>query len=102
MAVLEAGACEIPVVATTECNFPELFQAGGGWECEPELESVTSSLDAALSAPQSERQERGLAARRLIAEKIHVEQRGKDDLGSLLAVLLVNGLAGGEHLGFSN
>jgi glycosyltransferase involved in cell wall biosynthesis len=69
MAVLEAGACEIPIVATTECNFPELFQAGGGWECEPELESLTRSLDAALSAPESERQERGQAARRLIAEK---------------------------------
>jgi glycosyltransferase involved in cell wall biosynthesis len=69
MALLEAGACGIPAVATTECNFPELFEVGGGWECEPQIESLTSSFDAALSASDSERRQRGEAARRLISEK---------------------------------
>ena len=34
-AILEAMAVGLPVVATKACNFPELFRAGGGWECLP-------------------------------------------------------------------
>ncbi|MEW6107755.1 MAG: glycosyltransferase [Nitrospirota bacterium] len=32
MALLEAIAAGLPVLYTTECNFPELAESGGGWE----------------------------------------------------------------------
>ena len=49
-AILEAMAAGLPVLATMTCNFPELFQAGGGWECLPTRDSVTGG---AAGSPQS-------------------------------------------------
>ena len=66
MSVLEAMACEIPVVATHACNFPEISQNGAGWECESTVDSVTAALRAALTATDSERRERGRNGRRLV------------------------------------
>ena len=66
MSVLEAMACEIPVVATHACNFPEISQNGAGWECESKVDSVTAALRAALTATDSERRERGRNGRRLV------------------------------------
>ena len=66
MSVLEAMACEIPVVATRACNFPEISQNAAGWECESTVDSVTTALQAALEAPDAERRERGRNGRRLV------------------------------------
>jgi glycosyltransferase involved in cell wall biosynthesis len=66
VAVLEAAAHRLPVVMTTECNFPELAAAGGAWLCEPEAESVEQALRAALAAGEAERRQRGEAGRRLV------------------------------------
>lgn len=66
VAILEAMACRVPVVATTACNFPELAKDGGGWECAPEMTSVRKALEEALSSSDTERRERGLAGRRLV------------------------------------
>src|SRR6202000_3194537 len=49
-AILEAMAASLPVVATRECNFSQLFQHGGGWECDVNLASLTNALRAALTA----------------------------------------------------
>jgi glycosyltransferase involved in cell wall biosynthesis len=65
-AILEAMAAAVPVVATSECNFPELFQNGGGWECSANLNSLTESLRLALTTSGSERRERGAAGRQLL------------------------------------
>ncbi len=65
-AILEAMAASAPVVATRECNFPELFQNGGGWDCDVHLNSVTEALRTALTASESERHQRGAAGRRLL------------------------------------
>jgi glycosyltransferase involved in cell wall biosynthesis len=65
-AILEAMAAAVPVVATRECNFPELFQQGGGWECDVSLDSVTEALRLALTASPAERKQRGAAGRRLL------------------------------------
>lgn len=65
-AILEAMAAGVPVVATQACNFPELFQAGGGWECAPTLESLQDALRNALSAGEPERRQRGAAGRELL------------------------------------
>lgn len=66
MAVLEAAAHRIPVVQTTECNFPELTAAGGAWECLPERDALEKALGDALSAEDTERAERGAKARVLV------------------------------------
>jgi len=65
-AILEAMAAAIPVVATSECNFPELFQQGGGWECRATVESLTEALRQGLAASATERQQRGGVGRRLL------------------------------------
>lgn len=66
MAVLEAAAHRIPVVQTTECNFPELTAAGGGWECLPERDALERALRDALTEEDTERAERGAKARALV------------------------------------
>lgn len=66
MVVLEAAAHRIPVVQTSECNFPELTAAGGGWSCLPEISSLEDALRKALSAGKQERFERGLIGRQLV------------------------------------
>ena len=65
-AVLEAMAATVPVVATRACNFPELFAHEGGWECEATRSSLSAALRAALSAPEAERRDRGIAGRKLL------------------------------------
>jgi glycosyltransferase involved in cell wall biosynthesis len=69
MSLLEAMACELPVVATHACNFPEISQQGAGWECEGSVDSVSVALQAALSASDSERRERGRNGRRLVESR---------------------------------
>jgi glycosyltransferase involved in cell wall biosynthesis len=66
MSLLEAMACELPVVATRACNFPEISQFEAGWECEPTIESVRTTLQESLSASDSERTQRGRKARQLV------------------------------------
>jgi len=69
VAILEALAAGLPVVATTACNFPELAAAGAGWECEPTVDSVAAALTAALAAGDAGRRERGAAGRALVEER---------------------------------
>lgn len=69
VAILEAMACRLPVVATTACHFPELATEGGGWECDPTVASLGRALRAALSASGSERVHRGEAGRRLVEKR---------------------------------
>lgn len=66
VAILEAMACGLPILFTTPCNFPELATEGGGFQCEPEPESVRRGLAEALGAVKNEGQERGACARRLV------------------------------------
>ena len=65
-AILEAMAASTPVVATRECNFPELFEQGAGWECDASPAGLADALRAALAASESERRQRGEAGRRLL------------------------------------
>lgn len=66
MSVLEALACEVPVVATRESNVGELMGEGAGWECGASVKSLEEALERAVLAPESERQERGSAGRRVV------------------------------------
>ena len=64
--ILEAMAVGLPVMATRACNFPELFRAGGGWECESTLDSVKAALQEALNTSSQERRQRGGIANQLL------------------------------------
>ena len=66
MSLLEAAACEVPVVATRTCNFPEVSFSQTGWECDPTAESLTATLSVALQATVSERKQRGENGRSLL------------------------------------
>jgi glycosyltransferase involved in cell wall biosynthesis len=66
MAVLEAAAHGVPVVQTSECNFPELTAVGAAWQCQPEKADLERALRSALAADDLERRERGQAGRSLV------------------------------------
>ena len=66
VSLLEAMACEVPVVATTECNCPDIATSGAGWLCEPAVDSVARALAVAIDVTDSERKERGACGRRLV------------------------------------
>ncbi len=68
VAILEAMACRVPVLATDACNFPELAKCGAGWECMATPESLESALREAFLSSGQERIERGLSGRRLIEQ----------------------------------
>jgi glycosyltransferase involved in cell wall biosynthesis len=66
MSVLEALACEVPVVATRESNVGDLMADGVGWECGASVDSLAEALGQALFASESERADRGSRGRRVI------------------------------------
>lgn len=68
MSLLEALACEVPVVATRACNFTDISRTGAGWECDACLPSVTKTLGAVLSTDALERQQRGRNGRGLVEQ----------------------------------
>ncbi|MFN9944770.1 MAG: glycosyltransferase, partial [bacterium] len=65
MGILEAMACELPVICTDACHFPEAAIEGGGWECQVSVDSVADALVALMSCSDSELVDRGRRARRL-------------------------------------
>jgi glycosyltransferase involved in cell wall biosynthesis len=69
IAILEALACQVPVLATDACNFSELAAIGAGWECTVEPSSVAAALRTALGATDLERRQRGEIGRRLVASR---------------------------------
>jgi glycosyltransferase involved in cell wall biosynthesis len=66
MSVLEAMACELPVIATHACNFPDIAGADAGWECDAVVDSLVEVLKKALQASESERRQRGQNGCRLV------------------------------------
>jgi glycosyltransferase involved in cell wall biosynthesis len=68
VSLLEAMACEVPVVATHACNCPDIYPAGAGWGCDPTLDSVADAIKSAFMASESERGERGRKGRELVRQ----------------------------------
>jgi glycosyltransferase involved in cell wall biosynthesis len=66
MSLLEAMACELPVIATHACNFPDISRNDAGWECDSVMDSLAGTLKTALQAPEAERRARGRNGRRLV------------------------------------
>jgi glycosyltransferase involved in cell wall biosynthesis len=85
MGLLEAMACEVPVVATYTCNCRDLYEAGAGWGCEPTAESVAEALKAAMQATDSERRQRGCLGRQLVERAYSWDQITKTILAACAA-----------------
>ncbi|MCZ6674484.1 MAG: glycosyltransferase [Verrucomicrobia bacterium] len=69
VAVLEAMVCGIPVLATTGCNFPEIFHREAGWICEAEHASLSSALIQALESQEADLHAMGQNGRKLVENK---------------------------------
>ena len=68
MSLLEAMACELPVIATHACNFHEISLTQAGWECPATRSSLLATLQTALKACSVERQQRGANGRHLVED----------------------------------
>lgn len=69
MSVLEALAHRVPTVVTTECNVPEIADAGGVWQCLPEQLEIEKTLRLALLSDDVERFQRSSIARRMLEQQ---------------------------------
>lgn len=67
VSLLEAMACERPVVASRACNCPDIYSCGAGWACDATARSLTEALRIALSVSDHERSERGQRGRGLVS-----------------------------------
>ena len=68
VAILEAMACQLPVLATHACNFPDLAKTGGGWCVDVSAEAICQGLLAIFKASETELTERGATARKLVEQ----------------------------------
>jgi glycosyltransferase involved in cell wall biosynthesis len=69
VAILEAMACRLPVLATTACNFPELGTEGGGWCVDPSVEGIAGGLRGLFAADEAELTQRGNQGRALVERR---------------------------------
>jgi glycosyltransferase involved in cell wall biosynthesis len=78
MGILEAMACELPVICTDACHFPEAATEGGGWECQVSVDSVADALVALMSCSDAELADRGRHARRLAEQNYTWDKLARD------------------------
>ena len=78
MAVIEAASYGLPVMQTTECNFPALREVGGAFECLPNVDDIMQCLRRVTSASEEELKQRGLAGRQFVAQRYSWTQVAKD------------------------
>lgn len=74
MALLEAMAVGLPVIATHACNMPEITAAGAGWEIEATAEDLKHALIELLRRPEEANVTAGRNGARLIAERYSQER----------------------------
>ena len=78
MGILEAMACNLPVICTEACHFPEAAIDGGGWECNVSVDSVAAALASLMSCSDSELTDRGRLARQLVEQRYTWEKLAAD------------------------
>jgi glycosyltransferase involved in cell wall biosynthesis len=71
MAVLEAMAAGVPVIATDRSNAPALEAHDAGWTCASDQASITATLRRALRTDDGELREMGLSGRRLVSSEFN-------------------------------
>ena len=81
MAITEALACELPVVITEACHFPQVAQAGCGFIVSPDPEAVAEALASLLGDPAA-RLAMGRAGRRLVAERFTWDRIAESSLAA--------------------
>jgi len=69
IAILEALACRLPVLATDACNFPEVATLGGGWCMAAELGPLTAALAALIGESGDGLSQRGERGRALVESR---------------------------------
>lgn len=69
IAILEALASQIPVVATTGCHFPELQRLGAGFVVAPDAYEVATALQTLRSMSVSGRRQMGRRGRELFLSR---------------------------------
>jgi glycosyltransferase involved in cell wall biosynthesis len=74
MALLEAMAAGIPAVYSTECNFPELAECGGGWEIPVQIEELLRVLTKVSELPLPNLNEIGEKGRSLGRKKYTLDK----------------------------
>jgi glycosyltransferase involved in cell wall biosynthesis len=73
MSVLEAWACNLPVLMTPQCNLPEGAAARAAWIVEPDPASLAAKLAEVLDMPAEVRAEFGRNGARLVTERFNWE-----------------------------
>ena len=74
MALLEAMGAGVPVIATRACNMPEIKTFDAGWEIEPNVEALMSSLGGFLKRPVEENWAKGRNGAELIRSRYNPAQ----------------------------
>ncbi|MFO0910171.1 MAG: glycosyltransferase [Isosphaeraceae bacterium] len=77
MAILEALACRLPVLATTACHFPELAEAGGGLIVEPTRSGVAEGLRALVEQSAEHRAAMAARGRQLVERQYTWDQQAR-------------------------
>ncbi len=77
MAILEALACRLPVLATTACHFPELATNDAGIVVEPTVEGVNRGLMDLLDRSAEEREALGLRGRKLVESQYTWDEQAR-------------------------
>jgi glycosyltransferase involved in cell wall biosynthesis len=66
VAILEALACGTPVVASTECHFPEVAEAGAGHVVPLDEPALAAALESVLALDPAARDAMGRAGQQLV------------------------------------
>ncbi len=74
VAILEAIAASLPCLYTTECHFPELAEAGGGWNIKPEKGDLSQALTELIRLTPGQLRKMGQAANLLGRSKYTLEK----------------------------
>ncbi len=69
VAVLEALAAGVPVIASEACNLPEVAERACGWVVQPTVRSVAAALAEALGATPADRALLGANGRALVEQR---------------------------------
>jgi len=69
IAILEALACRLPVLATDACNFPEVSTLGGGWCTASALGPLKVALGALMRESTDGLSQRGECGRALVESR---------------------------------
>jgi len=80
IAILEALACEAPVVITPECHFPEVKEVGAGIVAELNAPAIAEGIATILRDPTAG-QQMGENGRKLVVERFTWPQSARQLIG---------------------